>query len=276
MAPSLRSHLVAAVVGGLVVAGALAVLGLTGNHTTQTVYYQPLTPGGTTGGHGQGLSAHDIYVLDAPAVVLVRAASGGASLAVGAPPQQQASGFSAGSGFLIRGGYVLTSFHVIEGANPSTGITVQFDDAGTRRATVVGANRSDDVALLRVSLAGLAPVKPLALGDSASVKVGDPTLSIANPFGLDRTLSSGIVAALQREIEAQNGFAVANVIETDSPSMPSDSGSPLLNAEGRVIGINSTIATGGQQGSGSIDVSFAVPIDTVEQFMEAAGVPVAP
>ena len=187
---------------------------------------------------------------DAPAVVFVRAATSGAPLAVGAAPGKgRQSGSSTGSGFLIRGGYILTTFHIIQGANPSSGISVQFDDAGARRATVIGANKSDDVALLRVSLAGLPAIRPLTLGESSNVKVGDPILSIANPFGLDRTLSTGIVSALQRQIEAPSGSSVDNVIQTDAPSLPSDSGGPLLNAAGNVIGINSAIAADPNEGS---------------------------
>jgi S1-C subfamily serine protease len=178
--------------------------------------------------------------------------------------QEQQRSTSTGSGFLIdeRGG-VLTNYHVIEGAQS---VTVQFEDNITRTAKLVGEDPNDDLALLKVSLAGVT-ARPLALGDSATVQVGDPTLAIGNPFGLDRTLTSGIVSALQREIQAPNGFAIDNVIQTDAPINPGNSGGPLLDAAGRVIGINSQIATGGNGSSGSVGIGFAVPIDTARHFL---------
>jgi S1-C subfamily serine protease len=103
------------------------------------------------------------------------------------------------------------------------------------------------------------------------VHVGDPTIAIGNPFGLDRTLTTGVVSALQRKIQAPNGFTISNVIQTDAPLNPGNSGGPLLDASGRVIGINSQIetasgsATGGQ--GGSIGIGFAVPIDTAKQVI---------
>jgi putative serine protease PepD len=116
-----------------------------------------------------------------------------------------------------------------------------------------------------VDLGGL-NVEPLILGDSAAVRVGDPTLAIGNPFGLDRTLTSGIVSALQRQIQAPNGFSIDNVIQTDAPINPGNSGGPLIDAAGRVIGINSQIATGGN-GTGSVGIAFAVPINTARHVL---------
>ena len=113
-------------------------------------------------------------------------------------PEQQSS-ISTGSGFLIdRDGGILTNYHVIEGANRQTGVTVQFEDDVCRQATVVGQDPDNDLALLQVNMRGVPAVQPLVLGDSTTVQVGDPTLAIGNPFGLDRTLTSGIVSALQR------------------------------------------------------------------------------
>jgi S1-C subfamily serine protease len=106
---------------------------------------------------------------------------------------------------------------------------------------------------------------PLALGESKGIQVGDPTIAIGNPFGLDRTLTTGVVSALQRRIQAPNGFAIDNVIQTDAPINPGNSGGPLIDATGRVIGINSQIETGG--GQGSVGIGFAVPIDTAKQVI---------
>jgi S1-C subfamily serine protease len=105
-------------------------------------------------------------------------------------------------------------------------------------------------------------VEPLQLGDSSSLSVGDPVVAIGNPFGLDRTVTTGIVSALQRQISAPDGFTISDVIQTDAAINPGNSGGPLFGADGDVIGINSQIATGG--GGGFDGVGFAVPIDTVE------------
>ena len=261
----IRSPFVAAVLGGVVVAGSFLLLGVTGHRATRTIVQEgPVAePASST---ASGLTPHEIYVRDAPGVVFVRAQETGP---VQNPfdlfPQQQSS-VATGSGFLIdRDGRILTNDHVIDGANPTAGVTVQFEDGVSRRATVVGQDPDDDLALLRVNMDGMPPVRPLALGDSTTVQVGDPTLAIGNPFGLDRTLTSGIVSALQRQIQAPNGFSIDNVIQTDVPINPGNSGGPLLDASGRVIGINSQIATGG--GNGSVGIAFAVPINTAKVFL---------
>jgi S1-C subfamily serine protease len=108
-----------------------------------------------------------------------------------------------------------------------------------------------------------AKLHPLTLGDSSKIAVGDPAIAIGNPFGFDRTVTTGIISALQRQIEAPNGFTINNVIQTDAAINPGNSGGPLLDAAGNVIGINSQIATGGS-GSGNVGIGFAVPINTAK------------
>jgi S1-C subfamily serine protease len=272
----IRSPFVSAVVGGVSVAAAFMALGVTGRRSTRTVVEQGPVAAAPTAERDTGLTPHDIYVRDAPGVVFIRADSI-QSVDGGDPfdlyPQQQRSE-ATGSGFLIeaRGHrYILTNDHVIAGAQT---ITVQFEDSVTRDAKVIGRSPDNDLALLQADLTGV-DARPLALGDSATVQVGDPTLAIGNPFGLDRTLTSGIVSALQREIQAPNGFSIDNVIQTDAPINPGNSGGPLIDAAGRVIGINSQIASG-SGGSGSVGIAFAVPIDTAKQFLPqlaAGGVP---
>jgi S1-C subfamily serine protease len=264
----LRSHFAAAILGGVVVAVTFLLLGITGKRTTETIVEQsPVAvraPSDRTG----SLTPHAIYEQDAPGVVFIKA------LVI----QQVADPFdlfptrvqsnSTGSGFLISAdGYILTNYHVISGADSGTGVTVQFEDNVERRARVVAQDQDDDLALLKVDMNGVPSVRALKLGDSTSVRVGDPTLAIGNPFGLDRTLTSGIVSALQRQIQAPNGFAIDNVIQTDAPINPGNSGGPLLDAAGRVIGINSQIATAQGSGSGSIGIGFAVPINTAKRFL---------
>jgi S1-C subfamily serine protease len=108
---------------------------------------------------------------------------------------------------------------------------------------------------------------PLALGDSSQIQVGDPVVAIGNPFGLDRTVTGGIVSALQREIKAPNGFTISNVIQTDAAINPGNSGGPLIDAAGRVVGINSQIETGGS-GNGNVGIGFAVPINTASEVVK--------
>ena len=174
-------------------------------------------------------------------------------------PESEGGGTATGSGFVIDSeGHILTNNHVVEGANK---IEVKLGESDTNyTAEVVGADPASDLALLKVD----APAKelhPLTLGDSAKMEVGDPVVAIGNPFGLDRTVTSGIVSALQRQIQAPNGFSIDNVIQTDAAINPGNSGGPLINAEGEVIGINSQIETGGS-GSGNVGIGFAIPINT--------------
>jgi S1-C subfamily serine protease len=106
---------------------------------------------------------------------------------------------------------------------------------------------------------------PVPLGDSSKTQVGDSVIAIGNPFGYSRTVTTGIVSGLQREIQAPNGFTIPDVIQTDASINPGNSGGPLLDANGRVIGINSQIATGG--GQGSVGIGFAVPINTAKRLL---------
>jgi len=129
-------------------------------------------------------------------------------------------------------------------------------------AQVVGKDPSNDLAILRVPTDGLT-LHPLTLGDSSGVQVGDPVLAIGNPFDLERTLTTGVISALQRQITAPNGFTIDNVLQTDAPINPGNSGGPLLNAAGQVIGINSQIETGGS-GDGSVGIGFSIPINTAK------------
>ena len=266
MNPKVGSHFIAAVIGGLIVAGALLVFGAVGSRTETIVQQAPVAT--QPAAAGASLTPHAIYNRDAPGVVFVK------SLVVQQVPDpfdlfpQREQSTSTGSGFLISAqGYLLTNFHVIQGADRNNGVTVQFEDNVSRRAAVAGEDQKNDLALLKVDMGGVPPVRPLLLGDSSTARVGDPTLAIGNPFGLDRTLTSGIVSALQRQIIGPNGFSIDNVIQTDAPINPGNSGGPLLDASGRVIGINSQIATGGNVGSGSIGIGFAVPINTAKEFL---------
>jgi S1-C subfamily serine protease len=177
---------------------------------------------------------------------------------------QERRGEATGSGFVTAAdGTILTNAHVVNGA---TKVTVQFQNNKTVTAKVVGKDESTDLAVLKVDPAGLA-LHPLALGDSATVQVGDPTIAIGNPFGLERTLTTGVVSATKRTIQAPDGFTIDGVIQTDAAINPGNSGGPLIDAAGRVIGVNSQIETGGTAGGGNVGIGFAVPIDTAKRIV---------
>jgi S1-C subfamily serine protease len=158
---------------------------------------------------------------------------------------------------------VLTNAHVVDG---SSSVTVKFGDGEPLPAKVLGVDDSSDVAVLSVD-PGKVDAKPLQLGDSDQVKVGDGAIAIGNPYGLDRTVTSGIISALQRQISAPNGFTISDVIQTDAAINPGNSGGPLIDAGGRVIGINSQIATG-TGSNGSVGIGFAVPINTAKSVAQ--------
>ncbi len=267
----LQSPLLAAVVGGLVVAGGFLLLGVTGRRTTRTVVVQAPVFAQRTSSEPSSLTAHAIYERAAPGVVFVKAT---VSEPVQSPfdlAPHHANTSSTGSGFLVsRSGLVLTNYHVIEGADRSSGVTVRFEDSISRRAAVIAEDQSNDLAVLKVDPEGVPAVTPLSLGDSTTVRVGDPTLTLGNPFGLDRTLTSGIVSALQRQLQGPGGFSIENVIQTDAPLTPGNSGGPLLDAAGRVIGVSSQIETPRGSG-GAVAIGFAVPIETAKELLPPIG-----
>jgi S1-C subfamily serine protease len=178
-------------------------------------------------------------------------------------PEEQGGGQATGSGFLIdTEGHIVTNAHVVEGADQ---IEVKLGASDKEyTAEVVGSDPATDVALIKVD-APEDELHPLALGDSSRVEVGDPVVAIGNPFGLDRTVTSGIVSALQRQIQAPNGFSISHVIQTDAAINPGNSGGPLIDEEGQVIGINSQIQNTGNDGN--VGIGFAVPINTAREVV---------
>ena len=132
-------------------------------------------------------------------------------------------------------------------------------------ATVVGKDRSTDLAVLKIDAHSRA-LTPLPLGDSDGVRVGDPVYAIGNPFGLTRTLTTGVVSAVQRQIFAPNGVPIDSAIQTDAAINHGNSGGPLIGAAGRVIGVTSQIQTGGDQNQGNVGIGFAIPVNTVRDI----------
>ncbi len=212
---------------------------------------------------GKALSVGEVYDRAAPAVAFIEAEqSAPQDSPFGPAPGEGAA--ASGSGFLIDDrGRILTNAHVVDG---SESVTVQLgEDGETLDAELLGSDTSTDVAVLEVD-PGRVDAAPLQFGDSDRARVGDDVIAIGNPFGLDRTVTSGIVSALQREISAPDGFTISDVLQTDASINPGNSGGPLLDATGRVIGINSQIATAG--GNGSVGVGFAVPINTAKRVSD--------
>ncbi|HXR13036.1 MAG TPA: trypsin-like peptidase domain-containing protein [Solirubrobacteraceae bacterium] len=255
----LSSPFLAALLGGGIVAAVMLLAGV-GNTTLKTVVQESAagTPADAGAAAAGQLTPRQIYQRDAPGVVYVTATVIEQSQSPFQLFPTNSRGVNTGSGFVIdRNGTILTNAHVINGA---VKITVAFANNQTVTAKVIGKDPDDDLALLKVNPDGLTLV-PLPLGDSSTVEVGDPTFAIGNPFGLPRSLTTGVVSALQRSIQAPNNFGIDNVIQTDAPLNPGNSGGPLINAQGQVIGINSQIETG-TSGNGSVGIGFAIPINT--------------
>jgi S1-C subfamily serine protease len=172
-----------------------------------------------------------------------------------------------GSGFVYdKAGHIVTNYHVIRGART---IQVSFSNNDSMTAKRVGVDPATDVAVLKVNASSRA-LTPLQLGNSDALRVGDAVVAIGNPFGLDRTVTAGIVSALDRPLQAENGLPIdGGVIQTDAAINAGNSGGPLINAEGKVIGINTAIETGDTGARGNIGIGFAVPIKTVENSADA-------
>ena len=173
-------------------------------------------------------------------------------------------GAASGTGFVVDAdGTIVTNAHVVEGAEQAQ---VRFDDTGRAvPARILGTDPSSDLAVLSVDKNSAPRLRVLPLADSDKVRVGDSAIAIGYPLGLDRTATAGIISGLGREIQAPNGFTIDEVIQTDAPINPGNSGGPLIDANGRVIGVNSQIATAGSQGN--VGIGFAVPANTVREIV---------
>jgi putative serine protease PepD len=167
-----------------------------------------------------------------------------------------------GSGFVVdSSGDIVTNQHVVNGAKA---ITVTFQDGKTAKATVVGTDPSTDVAVIKVNVAA-SDLHPLTFASSSGVQVGQPVAAIGSPFGLPETLTSGIVSSLNRTISAPNNFSISGAIQTDAPINHGNSGGPLLNSSGQVIGVNAQIES---DSGGNDGVGFAIPSDAVKSVAD--------
>ena len=166
-----------------------------------------------------------------------------------------------GSGFIVDDrGYILTNNHVVENADR---LEVTLADKSKVPANLIGRDPNNDLAVIRVSVPR-EKLTPLKLGDSAQLQVGQMAIAIGNPFGLDRTVTRGVVSALGRSLEADTGRQIRNVIQTDAAINPGNSGGPLLNSRGEVIGINTAIFS---PSGGSVGIGFAIPVNTARKLL---------
>jgi S1-C subfamily serine protease len=270
----LRSSFGSALLGGAVVAVVGAVLLLTGavkssGGGTTTVVQSSSAPIVSKTSEEGGNTVDQIYKADGNGVAFIESTlepeESEESLNPFIEPESQSGGTATGSGIVLDDqGHILTNNHVIEGASKIQVKLGASDHEYT--AEVVGTDPASDLALLKVE-APTSELTPLTLGDSSKMEVGDPVVAIGNPFGLDRTVTSGIVSALQRQIQAPNGFSIDNVIQTDAAINPGNSGGPLINSAGEVIGINSQIETGGEGSQGNVGIGFAIPINTAKEVI---------
>jgi S1-C subfamily serine protease len=246
---------VAAALGGGLALGGAAALGKLGD--TTVVEATPLPAAEPVAfQHAKALTINQVYRAAAPGVVHITATSQSADV-FGNTQQQQ----SIGSGFVIdKAGYIVTNYHVVEGAKI---VQVSFSNNESMRAKVVGSDPATDIAVLKVGAPSRA-LRPLTLGNSSTVEVGDQVIAIGNPLGYDRSVTSGIVSAVQRSITAPNQVStIGHVIQTDAALNHGNSGGPLLDADGDVIGVNAQIAP--SDANANIGIGFAIPINTVKQ-----------
>ena len=237
---------------GLVV-GALALFGAFGTSERVVREVQPADSSSTpvVAPKSAKDSVSQIYAQTSPSVALISAEGSSGS-------------GGTGSGFLLDAkGHVVTNDHVVEAGRT---YTVRFgEDGKALPAKLIGSDASTDLAVLEVDPTKVSgETKPLQLADSSALRPGDEAIAIGSPFGLSGTVTTGIISALDREIESPNGFPISGVLQTDAAINPGNSGGPLLNASGQVIGVNSQIASSSRQSSG---VGFAVPVDTVKEVV---------
>jgi putative serine protease PepD len=239
----------AAVAGGLVsatlVAGGAFALGLADGDDPPAATADRAPASSSLSARQQGDVAA-IYKAASPAVVSIRAGGG------------------SGTGFVVdRDGTIVTNAHVV---GDSERVEVQFADDRTVTGEVSGVDTSSDLAVVRVDPDRAGSLTALELADSDTVRTGQLAVAIGSPFGLPQTATSGIVSGTGRHIQAPDGFQIDSVIQTDAPINPGNSGGPLLDASGRVIGVNSQIATGGTS-QGNVGIGFAVPSNTVSDVI---------
>lgn len=229
--------------------------------TTTTVIGQVAVPNAQSTSNASTLSVAEIYRRDHEGVVEITVTEGTSTpYPFGNSQTQQAQG----SGFVYdKTGNVITNQHVVDGA---TKVSVKFWNGATYKAHVVGTDASTDLAVIKVEGAPASILSPVTLGDSSALSVGDGVVAIGSPFGLEETVTSGIVSALHRQMTSPNGFAIDDSIQTDAAINHGNSGGALLNMQGEVVGVTAQIKS---DSGGNDGIGFAVPSNTVRYVASA-------
>ena len=254
----------AGLLGGAISLAGASALGV-GGKTTTVRQIEPSFGGNSPTSFetrpGKAFTINEIFRRDAPGVVqvtstqIVRTSD---PFDFGLPQTEEQKAL--GSGFVMdKAGHVITNYHVVAGARS---VEVSFSNSDNMKAKIVGSDPSTDLAVLQIDARSRA-LTPLPFGDSDRVRVGDAVVAIGNPLGYDRSVTAGIVSAVQRAISAPNQYPIDHVIQTDAPINHGNSGGPLINSRGQVIGVNAQIATGNSGSDGNIGIGFAIPVNTV-------------
>jgi S1-C subfamily serine protease len=249
--------------GAAVLLVVATMLGFVGNDQTSATVKGSLTAFKTT-----GMTPQQLYEKNVGSVVEIQTTFPGTYDIFG---QQTGGGQAIGTGFVVsEDGYILTNAHVVsESGQAVSTVTVIFKGGGSQgtqvEGTVVGADESTDVAVIKIDPSQTSTLVPIPLGDSSKVSVGAAVVAIGNPLGLDFSLSSGVVSATDRELQSPSGATISGGIQTDAAINPGNSGGPLIDANGNVIGINEQIDS---QSGGNEGIGFAVPINTAVQVLE--------
>jgi len=254
--------------GAIALIGAWLFGGLDGNSTTlQPLVVSAQPPPSNVAATQGAMSIGQIYRRDAPGVVqitakiLTQARDPIFGMPFGFPTEEK----DLGSGFVLsKEGYIVTNYHVIQNAES---IRVSFSNNDGLRARVVGVDPSTDIAVLKVGAKSRA-LNPLELGNSDLVRIGDAVVALGNPFGYSRSVTAGIVSALQRRLQSPNAQPIDHIIQTDAAINPGNSGGPLIDTRGAVIGVNAAISTGNTGERGNVGIGFAIPINTVKDVAE--------
>jgi 2-alkenal reductase len=203
----------------------------------------------------------ELFERVSPSVVQVAARSGAASPLSEDEGGEASSGAASGTGFIWDSdGHVVTNNHVVQNGSE---VAVRFSSGEVARAEIIGVAPNYDLAVLKIRSARKLP-PPVALGSSSELKVGQSAFAIGNPFGLDQSLTSGIISALKRRLPTSSGREIANVIQTDTAINPGNSGGPLLDSAGRLIGVNTAILSPSGTSAG---IGFAIPVDIVNRVV---------
>jgi putative serine protease PepD len=256
--------MVAGFAGAAILLGVAYATGVVGSSSTVVETVKGVPAAFTT----SGLTPQQIYEEHVDSVVEIQATFPGAYDMWG---QYSGDQQALGTGFVVSDdGSILTNAHVVSAnGQVASAVTVIFKGEGAEgiqvEGTVVGADDSTDVALVTIDPSQVPGLEAIPLGDSSAVAVGEEVVAIGNPLGLDFSLSSGVVSATDRELQSPNGAVITGGIQTDAAINSGNSGGPLIDASGKVIGINEQIAS---QGGGNEGIGFAVPINTALSVME--------